>query len=246
MNPLYFSSKGPRVTNEDSYLIHRNEEGGLILVIADGLGGHKSGKYASHYATINFINKINNIEIFSSEKFSEILSEIHSELLALGETDDSKKGMATTLTAIYINSANHLLGVHIGDCRAYLLRENGLQQLTIDHTEAQKLFNDGLLTKEELINYPRKNILSTALGAKKNSLDIQTFSCELESNDRILLATDGFYNNLHKRQIRDLSVEYSEFSEFFFELLCLCKQTEIKDNYSVIGVEVVNNQLTEV
>lgn len=245
MNPLYFSSKGPRIANEDSYLIHRDKKGGLILVIADGLGGHKSGKYASHYATTNFINKINNIEDLSSETFTKILIEIHSELLALGETDDSKKGMATTLTAIYINSENHLWGVHIGDSRAYLLRENGLQQLTIDHTEAQKLFNDGLLTKEELINYPRKNILSTALGAKKNSLDIQTFTYELENNDRVLLATDGFYNNLHKRQIRDLSIEYSEFSEFFFELLLLCRQTEIKDNYSVIGVEVANNQLNE-
>lgn len=245
MNPLYFSSKGPRITNEDSYLIHRDERGGLILVIADGLGGHKSGKYASHYATVNFVNKIKNIDNFSSECLIEILTQIHSELLELGDMDDSKKGMATTLTAIYIDSEKHLWGVHIGDSRAYLLRENGLQQLTIDHTEAQKLFNDGLITKEELINYPRKNILSTALGAKKNALDIQTFTYELESNDRILLATDGFYNNLHKKQIRDLSVEYSEYSEFFFELLVLCRQTEIKDNYSVIGVEVTNNQLSE-
>lgn len=241
MNPLYFSSKGPRITNEDSYLIHRDEKGGLILVIADGLGGHKSGKYASHYATLSFVNKIKNIDDFSSENLIEILNQIHSELLALGDADDSKKGMATTLTAIYINSKKHLCGVHIGDSRAYLLRENGLQQLTIDHTEAQKLFNDGLITKEELINYPRKNILSTALGAKKNALDIQTFTYELENNDRILLATDGFYNNLHKKQIRDLSIEYSEYSEFFFELLLLCRQTEIKDNCSVIGVEITSD-----
>lgn len=242
MNPLYFSSKGPRITNEDSYLIHRDEKGGVILIIADGLGGHKSGKFASHYAASKFADKIKKISEFSSETFIRLLTEIHSELLVLGDNDETKKGMATTFTSVYITSDNHLWGVHIGDSRVYLLRENGLQQLTVDHTEAQRLFNDGLLTKEELINYPRKNILSAALGAKKNQLDIQTFSYDLESNDRILLATDGFYNNLTKRQIRDLSVQFLEFSEFFFELLSLCKQTELKDNCSIIGVEIAKSE----
>ncbi|MDH2631444.1 protein phosphatase 2C domain-containing protein [Acinetobacter baumannii] len=241
MNPLYFSSKGPRITNEDSYLVHRDEKGGLILIIADGLGGHKSGKFASHYAASKFVDKLKKVSEFSSELFINLLTEIHSELLVLGDNDETKRGMATTFSCIYVTSDNRLWGVHIGDSRVYLLRENGLQQLTEDHTEAQRLFNDGLLTKEELINYPRKNILSAALGARKNPIDIQTFSYDLENNDRILLATDGFYNNLTKRQIRDLSVQFSEFSEFFFEILFLCKQTELKDNCSIIGVEILKS-----
>ncbi|HDI2995727.1 PP2C family protein-serine/threonine phosphatase [Acinetobacter baumannii] len=237
MNPLYFTAKGPRSSNEDSYLIHALEKG-ILLIVADGLGGHKGGKYASHYATTNFLKKLNSLNEINILNLENILQDIHEELIILGSENKDLYGMGTTLTCAYIDSENKLIGVHTGDSRAYLLRENGLIQLTIDHTEAQKLFDEGLISKEELLNYPRKNILVSALGARSNQLLVNSFEYQLEVKDRLLLSSDGFYASITKKEIRDISIKFEEFSEFFFNILCYVKNTEPKDNYSVVGIEI--------
>lgn len=237
MNPLYYTSKGPRNSNEDSYLIQPFERG-ILLIVADGLGGHKGGEYASHYAVTNVLKKlraVNDIGILILEK---ILKEIHEELISLGLENNELYGMGTTFTCAYIDHKNKLLGVHTGDSRAYFLRENGLIQLTTDHTEAQKLFDEGLINKNELLNYPRKNILVSALGAKSNPLLIHTFEYQLQAKDRLLISSDGFYASITKKGIRDISIKFDEFSEFFFDVLSHVKQAEPTDNYTVIGIEV--------
>lgn len=237
MNPLYFTAKGPRSSNEDSYLIQQFERG-MLLIVADGLGGHKGGEYASHYAVITAIKKlrtVNDIGILTLEK---TLKEIHEELINLGLENNNLRGMGTTFTCAYIDDKNRLLGAHTGDSRAYLLRENGLMQLTTDHTEGQRLFDEGLINKNELLNYPRKNILVSALGAKSNPLLINTFEYQLQSKDRLLISSDGFYASTTKKEIRDISIKFSEFSEFFFDVLLHVKQAEPTDNYSVVGIQI--------
>ncbi|WP_159124379.1 PP2C family protein-serine/threonine phosphatase [Acinetobacter variabilis] len=237
MNPLYFTAKGPRSSNEDSYLIQHFERG-MLLIVADGLGGHKGGKYASNYATTNVLKKLRAMNDIGILPLEDILKEVHEELINLGLENNELYGMGTTLTCAYIDSENKLLGVHTGDSRAYLLRGNGLIQLTTDHTEAQKLFDEGLINKEELLNYPRKNILVSALGAKSNNLLIDSFEYQLAPKDRLLLSSDGFYASITKREIRDISVKFDEFSEFFFDVLSHVKKAEPTDNYSVVAIEV--------
>jgi protein phosphatase len=238
MNPLYFSAKGPRSANEDSYLVQYIEHGGLLLIVADGLGGHKGGKYASKYATKAFYQKFSNLDDISISNLEKITHEIHEELKVLGQEDPELYGMATTLTATYIDSEFNLIGIHTGDSRAYLLRNQGIVQLTVDHTEAQKLFDEGLLTKEELYNYPRKNIIFSALGSRSSELVTDSFEITLEDQDRLLLSSDGFYSAITKKMIRDFSLEYGEFSEFFFEALFFVRNAEPTDNYSIVGVEI--------
>lgn len=237
MNPLYFTAKGPRSSNEDSYLIQSFERG-MLLIVADGLGGHKGGKYASHYATTNFLKKLHDVNDISTFILEKTLKEVHEELISLGLENNELSGMGTTFTCAYIDPKNKLLGVHTGDSRAYLLRENGLIQLTTDHTEAQKLFDEGLINKEELFNYPRKNILVSALGTKSNTLLVNSFEYQLQARDRLLLSSDGFYASINKKGIRDVSVDFDEFSEFFFEVVSLVKQANPTDNYSVVGIEI--------
>lgn len=237
MNPLYFTAKGPRSSNEDSYLIQPLERG-ILLIVADGLGGHNGGKYASNYATTNVLKKIRSIDDIGIRPLESILKEVHKELIDLGLESNELYGMGTTLTCAYINYENKLLGVHTGDSRAYLLRKNGLMQLTTDHTEAQKLFAEGLISKEELLNYPRKNILVSALGAKSNQLLVDSFEYQLQAKDRLLLSSDGFYASITKKEIRDISIKTDEFSEFFFEVLSYVRQAEPTDNYSVVGIQI--------
>lgn len=237
MNPLYFTAKGPRSSNEDSYLIQPFERG-MLLVVADGLGGHKGGKYASHYAVTNILTKLRTINDISISILENALREIHQELIDLGLENNELYGMGTTFTCAYIDCENKLIGVHTGDSRAYLLRENGLIQLTTDHTEAQKLFDEGLINKEELLSYPRKNILVSALGAKSNPLLINTFEYQLQAKDRLLISSDGFYAAITKKEIRDISIRFDEFSEFFFDTLLNVKQAEPTDNYTVVGIQV--------
>ena len=237
MNPLYYTAKGPRNSNEDSYLIQPLERG-ILLIVADGLGGHKGGEYASHYAVTNALKKLRAVNDISISILKKALREIHEELISLGLENNDLNGMGTTFTCAYIDDQNKLLGVHTGDSRAYLLRENGLIQLTTDHTEAQKLLDEGLIDKSELLNYPRKNILISALGAKSNPLLIDTFEYQVQAKDRLLISSDGFYASTNKKGIRDISVKYDEFSEFFFSVLSDVKQADPTDNYSVVGIEV--------
>lgn len=234
--PLYFTTQGPRKNNEDSFYISAYS-GGLLLIIADGLGGHKDGAYASKYATQFFADKLEVEKNINQEIMQKILLQTHEAIIDLSKEDSSHISMATTFSCVYITQ-KQLIGVHTGDTRIYLLREKGIIQLTTDNTEAQALFDDGVIDKHELLTYPRKNILTSALGIKHSPLKIQKFQFNIETKDRILLSSDGFYPLVSKEKIRDISVESQEFSEFFFHLIQIIYESQLTDNCTLLGIEI--------
>lgn len=111
-------------------------------------------------------------------------------------------GMATTLTAVKLDGSR-LVGAHCGDTRCVLQRGTGIRKLTVEHTEAQRLFEAGKLSKEQLLTYPRRNVLDSALGVQEG-LRIDIIEHDLQPGDRVLITSDGVHEILRVRAILDL------------------------------------------
>lgn len=231
MQSYLFSSKGPRVQNQDAVSLTHTSDG-VLLCVADGVGGNNGGEIASKLA----------IEIFTREiitarcSFKQAIEITHTAILEKAAEDDSLSGMATTFTAALVTEQK-VIGIHCGDSRAYVLRDKGLKQLSIDHSEVAKLLRNGKISKEAALDYPRKNVIYSALGSHKE-LEIDEFEFELVSNDRIVLVTDGIHGIVSKKEFRDRSLKSDSLKEFCDSLILLLEGVGPDDNYTIAAIEL--------
>ena len=195
MKAYYITDTGKvRTHNEDSVMIVKNLSGQYLMIVADGMGGHKAGEVASSIVVNGFTEEFKNLEDIGTKE--EAVSWIRKNASKLNDaifkyTDEfpASKGMGTTLV---------------------LSVKKVLYKVTKDHTLVNLLVESGELTKEEAVNHPRKNVLMRALGAN-NPIDVDIFDVDINS-DAILLCSDGLTNMLTKGQIEkvlnsDLSLE---------------------------------------
>lgn len=233
MHTASFSAKGPRSSNQDSVQIdHLNSET-VVCAIADGVGGNNGGEVASQLATKSFLSSISQQQgLLAAVKFANAeINRVASEKLEYSN-------MATTFIGIQVNK-KRLIGAHCGDSRLYLLRGKGIKQLTKDHTEVEKLQEEGLLTRTEAKSYPRRNILYSALGAgAAEEITIEEFDFDLVSGDVILLLTDGFYNSVSKKEFRDINLSSNDIEEFVEKAIQTLEVNGVDDNYSIIAVRI--------
>jgi PPM family protein phosphatase len=202
-----------RETNEDSVaslLINSqsfNKELNCgILVVADGMGGHKMGEIASDIASKKFIEEtVQNILLVSKKDrkidFSEII--VKSIDAANKEVWNLSKGIGdsagtTIVGAIIVN--NHIFIANVGDSRAYLVTPHkSINQITKDHSAVQEMLDAKIITKDQAKNHPRKNILTKALGLEK---DVTPDVFEVDMKDKtLLLCSDGLYNMVDELDI---------------------------------------------
>ena len=237
MFPLYYTGIGKRPLNEDFYFFFQLDDV-CVVGVADGVGGNEGGEIASRKAVETFIKSFK--QYYNSETISETILkcfyETHDLIIKLTKDDEKVSNMATTLTVACISDSTVNIS-HVGDSRAYLVRKNGIKQLTDDDTEVNELLTKGLITKTEAINYPRKNILTNAIGIKKD-FKVKVTNFELKNSDRLLLSTDGFYSAITKEEIRDFSKKNSEFSNFFFDIVNVAINDKPSDNFTVIAIEI--------
>ncbi len=229
LKTFVYSDRGPRSENQDFYCLVNSSEG-FLAAVADGVGGNNGGEAASHFA-IDTLKE----EIGSGATLEQCFEAAHLGLIAKANNLPHLSGMATTLTAIKCISSS-LSGAHCGDSRAYILRRRGLKQLTNDHTEVARLIAEGRLTKEEAVNYPRKNIITSALGTHKD-LVIQSFQFDVLPGDRLLLLTDGVYSMITKREIQSLSAREVHLKNCCEKLIEIVKSKEPTDNFTLLAIE---------
>lgn len=176
-----------REGNEDSVFPQSSgvSTGPVVLMVADGMGGAVAGEVASGIA----------VETASSQDASDpttpearVLAANTAVLEAI-ENDPSLAGMGTTLTLVRLNEDSSADLAHVGDSRAYLLRDDELRQLTIDHTLVNELIELGRIQPEEAERHPHKHLITRVLGLK--SLIVDSASIRLQDGDRLLLCTDG-------------------------------------------------------
>ncbi|HRJ31292.1 MAG TPA: protein phosphatase 2C domain-containing protein [Cyclobacteriaceae bacterium] len=221
-----YSDKGPRHENQDSVEV-KVFDNMLVACIADGVSGKECGKKASSL-TIRFF-----LDHFSKgADMTELVKESHAFIKRLQDEHKECSGMATTFTACYVEN-RILKGVHVGDSRICILRGNGIKQLTQDHTEVNRLLQSGKITFEDSHNYPRRNILESAVGIHKELL-VQSFEFELRAGDRVLLTTDGVHNVISKKELRDLSVMSPDSDQFSKAIIKTLSYKKLSDNVSFI------------
>ncbi|MDP8208219.1 MAG: protein phosphatase 2C domain-containing protein [Candidatus Electryonea clarkiae] len=229
INHFGYSDQGPREENQDAFGSNLLDDGKLILGVADGVGGSNCGQKAAKLSIDEFIRELS---IDSNCDLENLLLKIHHNIKKEAEKNPKCSGMSTTFSGCILSN-NQLNGIHTGDSRILVFRKNGVKQLTTDHTEANRLLEAGKLTKEEAYNYPRKNILDSALGMNGN-LIVNKLKYALIQGDRILLITDGVHNVITKLELRDISKESSTPEEFVIKIIIRLCSKRLTDNYTIL------------
>ncbi|MEV3833982.1 MULTISPECIES: PP2C family protein-serine/threonine phosphatase [Aeromonas] len=227
-----FSEAGRKKENQDSLLVKKISENTIVLAIADGMGGKPGGEIASQVATETVaiaLEENPNIDM------PAIFKKVKKAMINRSAQSISIKDMGSTLTVAVI-SGNEVAVGHVGDCRLYHLRGNGINTKTKDQTEVQKLLDDGILTRQRALSYHRKNILLSVLNANKD-YELQEVFFSLQHDDRIMMLTDGAYSLVKKSELRDISVSSSNLDEMTRKIKVLIESKEIKDDYTLIAFQ---------
>jgi protein phosphatase len=222
-----------RKLNEDRTLA-KPEIG--LWAVADGMGGHGGGDVAAE-AAVSALNTIRNppsAQVFLRD-FERRIAGVNQDLRQMARAREGAI-VGTTLVAMLIHDA-HFACVWCGDSRAYLLRRGVLTQISRDHSEVQDLIDSGALGVEEAKSWPRRNVVTRALGASDQP-DLEIFDGPTASGDRFLLCSDGLVNHVSDAEIaRRLTLRSPE--RACNELIGLTLQRGAKDNVSVVVVDCV-------
>jgi len=188
-----------RNNNEDSGFIGKH-----FLLVADGMGGHAAGELASS-TTVAIVAQVDNNKEKLEDleyKLIEIPKVITKELKNAINKDSSRAGMGTTLTVAVIQE-NQLKVSHVGDSRAYLVRNNQISRITKDQTYIQSLIDNNEITESEAKNHPQKSLLLQAIDGITESMPVIT-STEILENDKIILCSDGLTNVVTDEEILEI------------------------------------------
>jgi PPM family protein phosphatase len=191
-----------RSGNEDSYFCGRT-----VFAVADGLGGHQGGEVASA-AAVEPLAALDGRAFADPGEAAEALAtairEANTAILDRAAGDPGLWGMGTTVTAAVVASERHLQFAHVGDSRAYLLRDGNLGQLTTDHTVVGELVRRGRLTPAQAAIHPERSILTRAVGLDPSVPVDLPDPLELQAGDQVLLCSDGLTEAVDDDEIADL------------------------------------------
>ncbi|NNN01661.1 MAG: Stp1/IreP family PP2C-type Ser/Thr phosphatase [Acidimicrobiaceae bacterium] len=231
-----------RQSNQDAVFVNEN-----IAMVADGMGGHAAGEVASAM-TIDLIG-----EGFERDQTVEgLYNAINlANLAVLNDASDHPEhfGMGTTVIVIGLTLDN--FGVasptlfHVGDSRAYQLRDGALRQLSEDHSVAEEWVRMGRLTPEEAAVHPRRHQLTRGVGVEE-TIAIDVLSLHAQTGDRILLCSDGLSNELTSDEIAEIASPPNSLDEAVAKLIDAAKSAGGHDNISAILIEFDSVSLAEV
>jgi PPM family protein phosphatase len=178
-----------RAVNQDAFWSGEVASKGFVAVVADGMGGHRTGEVASQEALATFRGKLAGIRAHPPAALARAIQAANLQVHALATARPEHQGMGTTLTALLIDDQVGLIG-HVGDSRAYRLRDDAFEQITHDHSWVADRVRQGLLSPEEARRHRWRNVITNALGAgPRFRLDLTTF--DVQVGDRFLLCSDG-------------------------------------------------------
>ncbi len=192
-----------RSGNEDSALASSR-----LIAVADGMGGHAAGEVASKIAirTLAEISSIFTNPEIDAESADDIFlnsaQEIDQNLKAAVNDSPELSGMGTTLTSLFLRD-NSVALLHIGDSRAYRLRGNTFEQLSVDHTVIQELLNQGAISESDIATHPQRSVLTQVLMGE-GSLELPLPVFEGKVKDRYLVCSDGLSSVLSEKEIKSL------------------------------------------
>ena len=229
---------GKKRKNNQDYVFSSDTPIGVLpnlFVVADGMGGHNGGDYASHFTADTIANEVGvTTEGDPKEVLRSAISIANSRLRERALEDETLEGMGTTVVAATILERD-LLVANVGDSRLYIIGDE-IHQITRDHSLVEEMVRAGGIDEETARHRSDKNIITRAIGATE-TVNIDFFRVPLRRTDTILMCTDGLTNMLEDEEIRAIVHGQRDIVEKAQKLVEAANNNGGKDNIAVILVE---------
>lgn len=234
-----------RQVNQDYVYASVEAVGNLpnLFVVADGMGGHNAGDYASSCAVHVLVDTVREDANYDPIKIMRYgIESANLKILEEAAKSEARKGMGTTMVAATV-VGNYVYVANVGDSRLYVIHQ-GIRQITKDHSLVQEMVRLGEIQEEEAINHPDKNIITRALGVTR-SLDVDFFDLEIGPDTMILMCSDGLSNMVTNEEIADLLGRPGNLKEKGKALIRLANANGGKDNIAVVLIEPFTKEVEE-
>ena len=235
-----------REINQDYIYVSADPVGNLpnLFVVADGMGGHNAGDYASSHGVNTLVEQIRKDANYNPVKVIRYAIEAaNTELLNSASGNESLQGMGTTMVVCTI-VGQYAYVANIGDSRLYVV-QHAIRQVTRDHSLVEEMVRMGEINAEEARTHPKKNIITRALGAEK-TVEVDFFDLKLEAGSTILMCSDGLSNMVEDSRMEEIILDPGkDLSLKGKELIREANQNGGKDNIAVILIEPFVNEVGE-
>ena len=226
-----------RSVNQDYVYASEAPVGNLpnLFIVADGMGGHNAGDFASAFAVQVMVDSVKEDADFNPVKVIRHGLEVaNHELIEQAKKSEERKGMGTTMVVATV-VGNYAYVANVGDSRLYVVGDH-ITQITQDHSLVQEMVRMGELTEEAARNHPDKNIITRALGAEE-IVNIDFFDFRLDKDSNILMCSDGLSNMVSDEEIQKIIQNESDIQVKGKTLLNLANEHGGKDNIAVVLIE---------
>jgi len=238
-----------RVLNEDCFGVCGFEDGiGGVCVLADGMGGHNAGEVASSMAVDSILEKL--ADTYASADETDVVSNMeeaidyaNSNVYEMSLKNREQAGMGTTLVVAYV-VGNHIKIANIGDSRAYLISNDEISRITVDHSVVEELVQRGSITREEARNHPDKNIITRALGTD-SFVEADFYDCIIEEGESVVLCSDGLTEMVYEEKIKEILEENKNLDDAVQVLVDEANKNGGVDNITVVVIHVVAEEVDE-
>ena len=227
-----------RKLNQDYVYTSEQPVGKLpnLFIVADGMGGHNAGDYASKTTVETMVEKVSASEETERTRILDEAIQAANRLIREKASESAElEGMGTTVVAATCDGTR-LCVANVGDSRLYVANKKEIRQITKDHSWVEEMVRRGGMGREEARNHPDKNIITRAVGAE-DSVKVDFFSVQLKEGDMILMCTDGLTNMLEDEEIRMILNGARDVVEKAEALVAAANDHGGKDNISVILID---------
>ncbi|WP_026689951.1 Stp1/IreP family PP2C-type Ser/Thr phosphatase [Alteribacter aurantiacus] len=230
-----------RAHNEDDGAYAYNSKNQMLVVVADGMGGHQAGDVASQMTKVSMVSKWNGTGEFTKPSDAEqwlrhSIHEINAELYRHAMDEADCQGMGTTVVAA-ICTDEFVTVAHVGDSRIYLKTNTSFRQLTEDHSLVGELVKSGQISEDEAMHHPRRNVVLRALGTEA-SVNVDVESIGWEEGDALLLCTDGLTDKVQSHEIEHYMNRGTSLQETAEELIRVANERGGEDNVTIAIVRL--------
>jgi protein phosphatase len=228
-----------RSMNQDFYYCSDEPVGILpnLYIVADGMGGHNAGDFASRFSVERFVNLIRESkERTPISAIEAALKTTNEELIAKAKTQREYEGMGTTFVMATLLTDGYLLIANIGDSRLYIVNDR-IQQITEDHSLVGEMVRNGELKKDEARFHPQKNVVLRALSTR-TVVSPDFYKIRVNRGDYILLCSDGLWEMVEEGELLKLVSEYEDVSDIAEKMVFMANENGGKDNITIILMKV--------
>ena len=234
-----------RKMNQDYVFVSENPVGNLpnLFVVADGMGGHNAGDYASSHAVQTLVDEIRRDADFNPIKvIRHAIETANTEILERSRREEHLRGMGTTIVVCTV-VGHYAYVANVGDSRLYVI-QGEIHQVTKDHSLVQEMVRMGEIKPEEARNHPDKNIITRAVGVLPE-VTADFFEISLKPGDEILMCSDGLTNMIEDDEIRHIVLGQRDIVEKAEKLIETANRNGGKDNITVVLIEPFSDEVKE-